>query len=157
MRATVSWKKNVLTQMDDIPLVIKELLSYQSSIKIDAKNTLKDFEEISEKQKSIQQEIYEKYLEKVKLKNEMDEAILNYTKCVEQYNNLCSKERDILIEKQKKEQKLNIINQDYVFDNKLLKGFNNLNGKLRKLIEENQRWVENEWNELEKKWSKWNS
>ncbi|ETN97990.1 protein of unknown function DUF164, partial [Reticulomyxa filosa] len=124
---------------------------------IDVKNTAKDFEEITEKQKSIQQEIDEKYLEKVKLKKEMDKAISNYTKCVKQYNNLCSKERDILIERQKKEQKLNIINRDYVFDNKLLKGFNDLNSKLQKLIEENQGWIENEWNELEKKWSKWNS
>ncbi|ETO00547.1 hypothetical protein RFI_36893, partial [Reticulomyxa filosa] len=99
--------------MDDIPLIIKELLSYQSSIKIDVKHASKDFEEISKKQKSIQQEINEKYLEKVKLKNEMDKAISNYTKCVEQYDNLCSKERDILIEKQKREQKLNVINQDY--------------------------------------------
>ncbi|ETO00989.1 hypothetical protein RFI_36451, partial [Reticulomyxa filosa] len=85
---------------------------------IDVKNTSKDFEERSEKQKSIQQEICEKYLEKIMLKNEMDKVVSNYTKCVEQYNNLCSKERDILIEKQEKKQKLNIINEDYVFDNK---------------------------------------
>ncbi|ETN97264.1 hypothetical protein RFI_40267, partial [Reticulomyxa filosa] len=65
--------------------------------------------------------------------------------------------QDILIEKQEKEQKLNIINQDYIFDNMLLKGFKDLNDKLQKLIEEDQRWIENEWNELGKKWSKWNS
>ncbi|ETO35889.1 hypothetical protein RFI_01173, partial [Reticulomyxa filosa] len=91
------------------------LINHQSrfNYNIDVKNISKDFEEISKKQKPIQQEIYEKYLEKVKLKNEMDKAILNFTKCIEQYNNLCSKERDILIEKQKKKQKLNTINQDY--------------------------------------------
>ncbi|ETO00306.1 chromosome segregation protein, partial [Reticulomyxa filosa] len=106
-------KQSVLIRMNDIPLIIKELLFYQSSIKIDVKNASKDFEEISEKQKSMRQEINEKYLEKFKLKYEKDKAILNYTKCVEQYNNLRSKERDILIEKQKKEQKLSIINKDY--------------------------------------------
>ncbi|ETO00827.1 hypothetical protein RFI_36614 [Reticulomyxa filosa] len=128
---------------------IKTLLSYQSSIKADVNSVSKDFEEIVEKQKSIQQEIYEKYLEKIKLKNQMDKAILKYTKCIEQYNNLCSIERDILIQKQQKEQQLIVMNQIHVFDNKVLKGFNVLNSKLQKLIEENQ--------EFKKKWNKWNS
>ncbi|ETN97138.1 hypothetical protein RFI_40393, partial [Reticulomyxa filosa] len=87
-------KTNDLIRMDDIPSIIKTLLTYQSFIKDDINIAPKDFEEISEKQKSIQQKIYEKYLEKIKLKNEMDEAISNYTKCIEQYNNLCSIERD---------------------------------------------------------------
>ncbi|ETO06080.1 hypothetical protein RFI_31315, partial [Reticulomyxa filosa] len=150
-------KKKDLLRIDDITSIIKTLLPYQSSIKADISNVLKDFEETVEKQKSIQQEIYEKYLEKIKLKNQMDEAILKYTKCIEQYNNLCSIERDILIQKQKKEQQLIIMNQIHIFDNKVLKGFNVLNSKLQKLIEENQKWIEKEWNELEKKWNKWNS
>ncbi|ETO09983.1 hypothetical protein RFI_27394, partial [Reticulomyxa filosa] len=107
----------------------------------------KGFEEVIEKQKSIQQEIYEKYLEKIKLKNQVDEAILNYTKCIEQYNNLCSIERDILVQKQENEQKLMTINQIYAFDKKVLKGFNEFNNKLQKLIEENQNWIEKEWSE----------
>ncbi|ETN97426.1 hypothetical protein RFI_40103, partial [Reticulomyxa filosa] len=78
----------------------------------------KDIKGISEKQKSIQQEIYQKYLEKIKLKNEMDEAISNYTKCIEQYNNLCSIERDILIQKQQKKQQMIAINEVQDFNNK---------------------------------------
>ncbi|ETO02020.1 hypothetical protein RFI_35419, partial [Reticulomyxa filosa] len=39
----------------------------------------------------------------------------------------------------------------------VLKGFNEFNNKLQKLIEENQNWIKKEWSELEKKWSKWNS
>ncbi|ETO04223.1 hypothetical protein RFI_33175, partial [Reticulomyxa filosa] len=124
---------------------------------IDVKNASKDFEEISKKQKSIQQEMYEKYLEKIKLKKQIDEAISNYTKCIEQYNNLCSKERDILIEKQQSELKLIEINKINTLNNNVLKRFNDLNGKLRTLIEENEKWKENKWNELEQKWSKWNS
>ncbi|ETO02355.1 hypothetical protein RFI_35081, partial [Reticulomyxa filosa] len=104
----------------------------------------KDFEEMIEKQKSIQQEIYEKYLEKIKLKSQVDEAISNYTKCIEQYNNLCSIEKDILIEKQQKEQELITINQIYAFDKKVLKGFNEFNDKLQKLTEKNQNWIEKE-------------
>ncbi|ETN99353.1 hypothetical protein RFI_38128, partial [Reticulomyxa filosa] len=112
---------NDLIRMNDIPSIIKTLLTYQSSIKVlfyiyfydDVNIASKDVEGISEKQKSIQQEIYERYLEKIKLKNEMDEAISNYTKCIEQYNNLCSIERDILIQKQQKEQTLITINQIY--------------------------------------------
>ncbi|ETO00138.1 hypothetical protein RFI_37321, partial [Reticulomyxa filosa] len=64
---------NDLIRMNDIPSIIKTLLSYQSSLKDDVNIAPKDFERISEKQKSIQQEIYQKYLEKIKLKNEMDE------------------------------------------------------------------------------------
>ncbi|ETO34534.1 hypothetical protein RFI_02558 [Reticulomyxa filosa] len=115
------------------------------------------FEEIFEKQKSIQQEIYEKYLEKIKLKNQMEEALSKYTKCIEQYNNLCFIERDVLTQKQQKEQQLMAMNHIHALDNRVLKGFNELNGKLRKLIEENQKCIEKEWNELEKKWNKWNS
>ncbi|ETO07416.1 hypothetical protein RFI_29976, partial [Reticulomyxa filosa] len=92
-----------------------------------------------------------------KLKNQVDEAISNYTKCIEQYNNICSIERDILIQKQQKKQKLMTINKIYAFDKKVLKGFNEFNNKLQKLIEENQNWIEKEWGELEKIWSKWNS
>ncbi|ETO03343.1 hypothetical protein RFI_34067, partial [Reticulomyxa filosa] len=66
-------KTNDLTRMNNIPSIIKTLLTYQLSIKDDVNISSKDFEAISEKQKSIQQEIYEKYLEKIKLKNEMDE------------------------------------------------------------------------------------
>ncbi|ETO03665.1 hypothetical protein RFI_33736 [Reticulomyxa filosa] len=42
----------------------------------------------------------------MKLKNQVDEAILNYTKCIEQYDNICSIERDILIQKQRKKQQM---------------------------------------------------
>ncbi|ETO03460.1 hypothetical protein RFI_33947, partial [Reticulomyxa filosa] len=66
-------KTNDLIQMNDIPSIIKTLLSYRSSLKDDVNIAPKDFERISEKQKSIQQEIYAKYLEKVKLKNQVDE------------------------------------------------------------------------------------
>ncbi|ETO32228.1 hypothetical protein RFI_04889, partial [Reticulomyxa filosa] len=111
-------KKKFLIRMDDIPLIIKTLLSYQPSIRIDVKKASKDFEEITERQKSIQQKIHKKCLEKIELKKQVDEAILKYTKCVEQYNNLCSIERDILIEKQQKEQKFFAINQIREFDNK---------------------------------------
>ncbi|ETN99982.1 hypothetical protein RFI_37476 [Reticulomyxa filosa] len=150
-------KTNDLIRMNDIPSIIKTLLSYQSSIKDDVNIVSKDFEGISKKQKSIQQEIYEKYLEKIKLKNQLDEATSNYTKCIEQYNYLCSIERDILIEKQQKEQQMTSINEIQDFNNKVLEGFNESNDKLQKLIEENQNWIEKEWNELEKKWGEWNS
>ncbi|ETN99639.1 hypothetical protein RFI_37831, partial [Reticulomyxa filosa] len=60
-------------RVDNISYIIKELFFCQSSIKIDVKNASTDFEEISKKQKSIQQEIYEKYLEKIKLKGQIDE------------------------------------------------------------------------------------
>ncbi|ETO09964.1 U-box domain-containing protein, partial [Reticulomyxa filosa] len=93
----------------------------------------------------------------IKLKNQVDETILNYTKCIEQYNNLCSIERDILIQKQQKEQKLMSVNQFYTFNKKVLKGFNEFNDNLQKVIEENQNWIKKEWSELEKKWSKWDS
>ncbi|ETO00912.1 hypothetical protein RFI_36528, partial [Reticulomyxa filosa] len=66
-------KKRVLIQMDDIPPIIKTLLFNQSSIKIDMKNVSKEFEEITEKQKSIQQKIHEKSLEKIELKKQVDE------------------------------------------------------------------------------------
>ncbi|ETO01377.1 hypothetical protein RFI_36062, partial [Reticulomyxa filosa] len=84
---------------------------------MDANSASKDFKEMIEKQKSIQQEINKKYLEKKELKNQMDEAILNYTKCIEQYNNLCSIERDILIQKQQKEQQIIAINKIQDFNN----------------------------------------
>ncbi|ETO10902.1 hypothetical protein RFI_26475 [Reticulomyxa filosa] len=45
----------------------------------DTNNKQKTLKEISEKEKSIQQAIHEKSLEKIKLKNEMDEATLKYT------------------------------------------------------------------------------
>ncbi|ETO03021.1 hypothetical protein RFI_34389, partial [Reticulomyxa filosa] len=67
-------KTNDLIRINDIPSIIKTLIIYQSSIKNDVNIASKDVEGISEKQKSIQQEIYEKYLKKIKLKNEMDEA-----------------------------------------------------------------------------------
>ncbi|ETO00779.1 hypothetical protein RFI_36661, partial [Reticulomyxa filosa] len=63
-------KKIVLIRMNDIPPIIKTLLSDQSSIKIDMKNASKDFEKITEKQKSIQQKIHEKSLEKIELKKQ---------------------------------------------------------------------------------------
>ncbi|ETN97135.1 hypothetical protein RFI_40396, partial [Reticulomyxa filosa] len=66
-------KKRVLIQIDDIPSIIKTLFSDQLSIKIDLKNASKGFEEISEKQKSIQQKIDEKSLEKIELKKQVDE------------------------------------------------------------------------------------
>ncbi|ETO00176.1 hypothetical protein RFI_37273 [Reticulomyxa filosa] len=127
--------------MRDIPSIIKTLLSYQSPINTKINTT----------------KIYEKYLEKIKLKNQADEAILKYTECIEQYNSLCLIERDILTEKQQKEQKMMAINQIHVFDNKVLKNYNEFNDKLQKLIEENQNWIEKEWIALEKKWKKWNS
>ncbi|ETO00218.1 hypothetical protein RFI_37229, partial [Reticulomyxa filosa] len=39
----------------------------------------------------------------------------------------------------------------------VLKGFNEFNNKLQKLIEDNQNWIKKEWSEIEMKWSKWNS
>ncbi|ETN99098.1 hypothetical protein RFI_38389, partial [Reticulomyxa filosa] len=71
-------KTNDLIRMNDIPSIIKTLLLVNHLSKFDfvfnnVNIASKEFEEISEQKKSIQQEIYEKYLEKIKLKNEMDE------------------------------------------------------------------------------------
>ncbi|ETO00198.1 hypothetical protein RFI_37249, partial [Reticulomyxa filosa] len=122
----------------------------------DIKNTQKTLEEISEKEKSIQQEIHKKSLEEIELKKQMDEAISKYTQCTKEYDNLRSIERNILIEKQQNQQKLITINQMCVLDNKLLKDFNELNCKLQKWFEESQNWIKKEWNELEKRWYTWN-
>ncbi|ETO34908.1 viral A-type inclusion protein [Reticulomyxa filosa] len=150
-------KTNDLIQMNEIPSTIRTLVLYQLSLKDDVNITSKDFEEIIKKQKSIRHEINEKSLEKVKLKKQADGAILNYTKCIEQYNHLCSIEREILIRKQQKKQQIIAINEIQYFNNKVMERFNELNDKLQKLIEENNNWIEKEWSELEKKWSTWNS
>ncbi|ETO11729.1 hypothetical protein RFI_25647, partial [Reticulomyxa filosa] len=150
-------KENDLIRMRNISFTIKKLLFHQSSINVDFNNVSQEFEKISERQKSMQQEIEEKCFEKEKLKGEVDKAILNYTQCIDQYNDLCATEMKILIQKQQTEQQRIVINQIHDFNNKVLKGFNKFNDTLQKLIKDNQNWVEKKWNELEKKWSTWNS
>ncbi|ETO34705.1 hypothetical protein RFI_02385 [Reticulomyxa filosa] len=107
---------------------------------MDVDNAPKDFKGVIKKQKLIQQEIYEKYLEKIKLK----------------ISNSKLYKIDILIQKQQKKQQMIAINQIQEFNNKVLKGCNELNNKLQKLMEEKQNWIEKEWSELEKKWNEWN-
>ncbi|ETO01799.1 hypothetical protein RFI_35640 [Reticulomyxa filosa] len=123
----------------------------------DINTTTKEFNEIIEKQNSTKQKIDEKYLQKIQLKKEADEAIMRYTECVKQYNNLCWMESDLEFEKQQKKQEIGYIDELLAFNDKLIKDFCRLNENIQKLTQDNQKWIDEHWKELQEKWCKWNS
>ncbi|ETO11618.1 hypothetical protein RFI_25757 [Reticulomyxa filosa] len=152
-------KKKLLNQINESESAITELLSYNQVILLfyiySAVINQQTLEEISKKEQSIQKPIHEKSLEKIKLKKELNVSILKYSKCIEEYNTLCSIERKILMEKQNQQQ-LIAINQMYAIDNKLLNDFTDLTCTLQNWFKESQNWIEKECDKLEKKWNTWN-
>ncbi|ETO26658.1 hypothetical protein RFI_10475 [Reticulomyxa filosa] len=146
-----------LIQIHHISSIVKTLIGYRASISTDMSNSSKDLKEKIATQQSIKKELDERYLEKTRLKKEADEAIIKYVECIKQYNQLCDIEAQILIHKQQKDQIVNIIQSIDTFNHQVLNRFDQLNNNLKYLMENNQKWINENWSELEKKWSKWNS
>ncbi|ETO35890.1 hypothetical protein RFI_01171 [Reticulomyxa filosa] len=150
-------RNNDFTRANSIPSIIKTLLGHRTSIKIDVNTTTKEFDEIIEKQNLIKQKIDEKYLQKIQLKKGADEAVMRYTECAKQYNDLCWMESDLEFQKQQKKQEIGYIDELLAFNDTFIKGFGRFTEDLQKLTQDNQKWIDEHWKELQQKWHKWNS